>query len=301
MGTPEFAVASLDILYNAGYNIVGVITSVDKLGRRGRKTLIESAVKKYAVEKGLKVMQPTNLKSKKFNAELKELKADVQIVVAFRMLPVMVWDMPPLGTYNLHGSLLPKYRGAAPINWAVINGETQTGVTTFKLKHEIDTGSILMQKKIPIYYSDNATEVHNRMMYVGADLILETVKKLEEGAINLKEQNNIKTSHAPKLNKENTEIDFTKNTDSVYNFIRGLSLYPAAWFKIGDKTAKVYSSTAEKINHEYEPGKIISNNKNFIKIACSDGWITINEIQLSGKRKMSVKEFLNGYDIQPYI
>jgi methionyl-tRNA formyltransferase len=301
MGTPQFAVASLEILYNAGYAIVGVITSVDKMGGRGRKTVIESAVKKYAVEKGLNVLQPKNLKSPKFNQDLKALNADLQIVVAFRMLPEVVWNMPKLGTYNLHGSLLPQYRGAAPINWAVINGEISTGVTTFKLKHEIDTGSILMQKEIPIYQTDNATDVHDRMMYVGADLVLESVKKIIKGDIVLMEQDDSKTSHAPKLNKENTLIDFTQDTVSVYNFIRGLSLYPGAWFKIGKNAAKIFKAEIEIEEHNLKPGKLISDNKKFIKVACSDGYINIEDIQISGKRKMAVNELLNGFDINPFI
>lgn len=301
MGTPEFAVASLDILYNAGYDIVGVITSADKKGGRGRKTMIESAVKKYAVEKGLNVLQPKNLKSAKFNEELKALNADLQIVVAFRMLPEMVWNMPKLGTYNLHGSLLPQYRGAAPINWAVINGEKRTGVTTFKLKHEIDTGSILLQKEIPIYPSDNATLVHNRMMYVGAELVLETVQRILNDDINLQEQDDSKTSHAPKLNKGNTEIDFSKTTQEVYNFIRGLSLYPGAWFKIGEHTAQVYEAEMEFDNHNLETGQLLSDNKKFIKIACKDGYINVKDIKVSGKKKMAVKELLNGFDISSFL
>ncbi len=301
MGTPQFAVASLEILYNAGYDIVGVITSVDKMGGRGRKTVIESAVKKFAVEKGLNILQPKNLKSPKFNEELKALNADLQIVVAFRMLPKVVWNMPKLGTYNLHGSLLPQYRGAAPINWAVINGETTTGVTTFKLKQEIDTGSILMQKEIPIYQSDNATDVHDRMMYVGADLVLESVKKIKKGDITLKEQDDTETSHAPKLNKENTLIDFRQDTVSVYNFIRGLSLYPGAWFKIGKNTAKIFKAEIELEEHNLQSGKLISDNKKYIKVACLDGYINIVDIQISGKRKMAVNELLNGFDINPFI
>jgi len=220
LGTPDFAVPSLEILYNAGYDIVGVITSVDKYGGRGRKTLIESAVKKYARSKGLNILQPTNLKSPKFNAKLKALDADIQIVVAFRMLPVMVWDMPPLGTYNLHGSLLPKYRGAAPINWAIINGDTKTGVTSFKLKHEIDTGSILFQKEIPIYESDSAGDLHDRMMWIAADTILESVQSIEKKEARLIPQEDSLVSHAPKLNKENTFIDFNKSTQEVYNLTK---------------------------------------------------------------------------------
>lgn len=301
MGTPEFAVPSLDILYKAGYNIVGVITSVDKLGGRGRKTLIESAVKKYAVENGLKVLQPKNLKNKDFLSELMNLKADLQIVVAFRMLPEVVWNMPKLGTYNLHGSMLPKYRGAAPINWAIINGDTETGVTSFKLKHEIDTGSLLLQKNIPIYPTDNATDLHNRMMYVGADIVYETVKLVESGTYQLIEQDDKKTSHAPKLNKDNTEIDFNQNCENVYNFIRGLSLYPGAWFNFGDKPAKLFNSEKEIISHNKNPGTIFSDNKTYLKIACKNGYINVIDIKLSGKKKMKINELLNGIDITPFL
>lgn len=301
MGTPEFAVPSLDILYSAGYDIVGVITSVDKMGGRGRKTLLESAVKKYAIQKNLKILQPKNLKNKDFIEELRSLNADIQVVVAFRMLPEVVWNMPPLGTYNLHGSLLPKYRGAAPINWAIINGDTETGVTSFKLKHEIDTGSVLLQRKIPIYPEDNATDLHNRMMYVGADTVYDTIKQIDSGDIALIEQNESEISHAPKLNKENTLIDFNQPCSTIHNFVRGLSLYPGAWFILGKKTAKIYSSEIEISQHDYNVGTLLSDNKTFIKMACKDGFLSIIEIQISGKKRMKVKELLNGFDITPYL
>ena len=300
MGTPEFAVPSLDILYNAGYDIAAVITSVDKYGGRGRKKLIESAVKKYAVSKNLKILQPKNLKSPKFVEELKDLKADVQIVVAFRMLPVVVWDMPPEGTYNLHGSLLPKYRGAAPINWAIMKGEKETGVTSFKLKHEIDTGSILFQKKIKIYNDDNASALHDRMMYVAADVVYETVVAIGKNQLELQEQSDSMATHAPKLNKGNTEIDFNKPITEVYDFIRGLSIYPAAWFKLDGKLTKVYQSDIDNENYsdQYKPGTILSDNKTYIKVACNDGFISIKQLQMAGKSKMKTKELLNGYNIQ---
>ncbi len=301
MGTPDFAVPSLDILYNAGYDIVGVITSVDKLGGRGRKVLIESAVKKFALSKNLNILQPTNLKSPKFLEELKALKADLQIVVAFRMLPVAVWDMPPLGTYNLHGSLLPKYRGAAPINWAVIRGESETGVTSFKLKHEIDTGSILLQEKVKIYNDDNATELHNRMMYVAADIVHKTVKTIENNNVNLIEQQDSQATHAPKLNKGNTQIDFSQSVQEVYNFIRGLSMYPCAWLKIDGKLTKVYHSEIDDSDSQHEHGTIITDNKSYIKVACSNGYIKLNEIQMSGKSRMKIKDFLNGYNISECV
>jgi len=298
LGTPEFAVPSLDILYNAGYDIVGVITSVDKYGGRGRKVLIESAVKKYAISKNLNILQPKNLKSPQFIEELLALKADLQIVVAFRMLPILVWDMPPMGTYNLHGSLLPKYRGAAPINWAIMKGESETGVTSFKLKHEIDTGSILLQERVKVYDDDNATAVHNRMMYIAADVIYRSVKAIESGTVELTEQSDNQATHAPKLNKENTKIDFNRSVKQVYNFIRGLSVYPCAWFKIDGKLTKVYSSSIDEDTSTTEPGTIVSDNKSYLKVACKDGYIRLNEIQMSGKSKMKIKDFLNGYNIE---
>jgi len=297
MGTPEFAVASLDILHQAGYNIVGVITAPDKYGGRGRKTLIESDVKKYAQKNNLKILQPTNLKSQKFQEKLKALKADLQVVVAFRMLPVSVWDMPPLGTYNLHGSLLPNYRGAAPINWAIINGETKTGVTSFKLKHAIDTGSILYQKEIPIYPDDNAGSLHDRMKWVGADVIYETVKSISEGNVNLKEQDESSVSHAPKLNTENTQIDFSLPGKKIYDLIRGLSPYPVAWMNLDGKKTKIYRADYEPGAVDTKPGSYTLDN-GLLKIACADGQIVIQELQMSGKRRMSTKEFLNGYELK---
>lgn len=300
MGTPDFAVPSLEILVNAGYDIVGVITAPDRKGGRGRKKLIESPIKLFAKEKGLHILQPTNLKNKTFLEDLKSLKADLQIVVAFRMLPVAVWDMPPKGTYNLHGSLLPKYRGAAPINWSIIKGDIKTGVTSFKLKHEIDTGSILLQKEIPIYPSDNATALHDRMMYEGADTVYETVKMIEENSISLQEQRNEEVSHAPKLNKENTKLDFSQNADEVHNMVRGLSLYPVAWFNLEEKMLKVYASSVEENTSNEKSGTIISDNKSFIKVACQEGCLVLNDIQITGKKRMSVKDFLNGFDLSPF-
>ena len=298
LGTPDFAVPSLEILYNAGYDIVGVITSVDKYGGRGRKTLIESAVKKYARSKGLNILQPTNLKSPKFNAKLKALDADIQIVVAFRMLPVMVWDMPPLGTYNLHGSLLPKYRGAAPINWAIINGDTKTGVTSFKLKHEIDTGSILFQKEIPIYESDSAGDLHDRMMWIAADTILESVQSIEKKEARLIPQEDSLVSHAPKLNKENTFIDFNKSAQEVYNLVRGLYPYPTAWFKLDGKSTKIKVGRPIIIKHNHKAGTVLSDNKSRILICTLDGYYEVEELQMSGKKSMKTKELLNGYTIK---
>lgn len=297
MGTPEFAVPTLEILYNAGYDIAGVITSTDKWGGRGRKVKIESAVKKFAQLKGINILQPPNLKNKQFVEELRSLKADLQIVVAFRMLPEVVWNMPPLGTYNLHGSLLPKYRGAAPINWSIINGDQETGVTSFKLKHEIDTGSIAIQKRIKIYPSDNATAVHDRMKFIAADVIYETVKGIELGQIDLHAQEDTAATHAPKLNPDNTKIDFSKSAQSIHNLIRGLSQYPCAWFNLTGKKIKVYKSNFKIETHSKSTGTVETDQKSYFKIYCKDGSIYLDELQMTGKKKMSVKDWLNGYTV----
>ncbi|MBI3883943.1 MAG: methionyl-tRNA formyltransferase [Sphingobacteriales bacterium] len=297
MGTPEFAVASLDKLIEGGCNIIGVITSPDKPAGRGMQ-LQQSAVKKYAVEKGLYILQPEKLKSTEFLNELKTLQADLQIVVAFRMLPEAVWNMPPLGTINLHGSLLPQYRGAAPINWAIINGEKETGVTTFKLQHEIDTGDILLTGKIAIGENENAGELHDKMKEVGADLLLKTVKGFVEDSLTEIPQNivsNEQIKHAPKIFTETCKIDWTKSTDEVYNLIRGLSPYPAAFTFLDEKKLKIYSATkelapADSTNAEYQTDK-----KTYLKFATADGYIHIKELQLEGKKKMIIEDFLRGY------
>ncbi len=295
MGTPEFAVPSLDILYQSGYNIVGVITSVDKYGGRGRKTLLESSVKKYAQSKGLKILQPNNLKSPTFQNELMSLGADLQIVVAFRMLPESVWNMPKHGTYNLHGSLLPKYRGAAPINWAIINGDIKTGVTSFKLKHKIDTGSVLFQREIPIYKDDTAGDLHDRMKWIGADVILETVRSIESGKEALLEQNESEVSHAPKLNKDNTKIDLSLPGKKIINHIRGLSPYPTAWLDLDGKSTQILKATFIEETKTAKEGTIKTDGKKYLKIACQDGYLDIKEIKMSGKKKMPIQIFLNGY------
>ena len=297
MGTPEFAVPSLDILVNAGHDIVAVITSPDRMGGRGRKTLLQSAVKKYAVRHNLKVLQPTNLKNKDFVEELESLQADLQIVVAFRMLPEVVWNMPQHGTYNLHGSLLPRYRGAAPINWAVINGDLETGVTSFKLKHAIDTGSILYQKKMPVLQNDNASDVHDRMMYLGAEVILRTVQAVINGNVQLMEQEESEVSHAPKLNKDNTQIDWNQNSKKVYDFIRGLSWYPGAWFDLNGADTKIFKAEHFMEDHTMLPGSVKTDNRSFLHIACKNGWINVLQLKYPGKRLMEVKAFLNGFDL----
>lgn len=301
MGTPEFAVASLDILVQHGYEIVGVITVPDKPAGRGQQ-LQQSAVKKYALEKGLKVLQPEKLKDERFLEELRALNADLQIVVAFRMLPEVVWNMPPLGTYNLHGSLLPKYRGAAPINWAIINGETESGVTSFKLKHEIDTGNMLFQEKIPIGKNTTAGELHDQLMQLGAAVILKTVQALESGNYELKPQDDSQSIHAPKLFKETAKINWNEPAEKIYNLIRGLSPHPAAYTEYADKNGtavavKIYRSETEKASHPYEPGKVVTDHKHHMKVACRDGFIRITELQMAGKKRMMAEEFLRGFRV----
>lgn len=298
MGTPEFAVASLDALVQAGCHIVGVITAPDKPAGRGMK-LTESAVKKYAVEKGLYILQPEKLKHENFIQALRDLKADIQIVVAFRMLPEIVWNMPAMGTINVHGSLLPQYRGAAPINWAVINGEKETGVTTFKLKHEIDTGNILLQKSFPITEDETAGEVHDKMKMIGAELLVETIKRLAEGSLKETEQStgNDQPSvvkHAPKIFTETCKIDWNKSVDEIHNLIRGLSPFPGAFTSLDGKTFKIYKSKKEKSNHNLAFGTFVSDGKTFLKFACSNGFIYAIEIQLEGKKRMFIEDFLRG-------
>lgn len=295
MGTPEFAVPSLDILYQNGYDIVGVITATDKQGGRGGKQLIQSAVKKYAVEKGIKVLQPKNLKAPEFLEELRSLQADLQVVVAFRMLPEVVWNMPPIGTINLHGSLLPAYRGAAPIHWAVINGEKETGVTTFFLKHEIDTGDMLMQEKLPIYPDDNTGNVHDRMMELGANVVLASVQKIDSKHYTLQPQDNSKVSKAPKIRTETCEINFDQTTDQVYNFIRGMSPFPTAWTTLEGKKLKVFKASKGVDAPLNEPGHFTTDGKKYLRFFTLDGYVDLEDLQLQGKKRMKIKDFLNGY------
>ncbi len=302
MGTPDFAVASLDALVQAGFNIVGVVTAPDKPAGRGMK-LTESAVKKYAVEKGLHILQPEKLKNPEFVEQLRALKADLQIVVAFRMLPEIVWNMPPLGTVNLHGSLLPQYRGAAPIHWAVINGEKETGVTTFKLKHEIDTGDILLQKNFPIGEDETTGEVHDKMKMIGADVLVETVKGLAAGSLQELAQSSVVGSdqltlkHAPKIFTETCQINWNQSVVILHDFIRGLSPFPGALTKLDDKILKVYRSKKETTAHSHPAGKVFSDGKTFISFSCKDGYIHIMDLQLEGKKRMLVEDFLRGYRI----
>ena len=303
MGTPEFAVASLDALVKAGFNIVGVITAPDKPGGRGME-LQQSAVKKYAVENNLNILQPEKLKSPEFLEALKALNADLQIVVAFRMLPEVVWNMPPMGSVNLHGSLLPQYRGAAPINWVVINGEKETGVTTFKLKHEIDTGNILLQESFPIAETDNAGDVHDTMKEIGAQLLVKTVKGLADGILKEKPQikgdeqratDNKQLHHAPKIFTETCKIDWTKPVDEVYNLIRGLAPYPAAFTFLQDKKLKIYKAEKTYSKPTEIMGSFKTDSKSILHFACSDGYISVLELQLEGKKKMNIADFLRGY------
>ncbi len=298
MGTPDFAVPALKILLDNGYEVVGVITATDKYGGRGGKKLIESAVKKFAVANDIKVLQPKNLKSPEFQEELRSLNTNLQVVVAFRMLPKAVWAMPELGTFNLHGSLLPKYRGAAPINWAVINGEKETGVTSFFLKQEIDTGNMIFQETLPIGENDTAGDVHDRMMHLGAEVVLKTVQAIEKGDIEAKAQDDSQATKAPKIFTETCEIDFSQDVEQVHNFIRGLSPYPAAWTMFEEKRMKILKSTKEQIAHYLDVGTIVSDNKHFIKIACADGFIQVHDLQLQGRKRMDTKSFLNGFDFE---
>ena len=300
MGTPDFAVASLKALVEAGFNIAGVITAPDKPAGRGMK-LTESAVKKYAAEKGLNILQPEKLKNPDFLKALKSLNANVQCVVAFRMLPELVWNMPQLGTINVHGSLLPQYRGAAPINWAIINGEKITGVTTFKLQQEIDTGNILLQEKINIGDDETAGELHDRMKEVGATLLVKTIQKLIDGTLNETDQAAISYAtetalhHAPKIFTETCKIDWHKTAHEIHNLVRGLSPYPAAFTFLNDKMFKIYRSKKEIINHSFEMGAVKTDGKTFLKFACSNGFIHVTDVQLEGKKRINIEDFLRGY------
>jgi len=311
MGTPDFAVASLDALVSSGAQVVGVITAPDKPAGRGLH-LQESAVKKYALEKGLTILQPEKLKNPQFLEELRALRADLQVVVAFRMLPEVVWNMPPLGTINVHGSLLPQYRGAAPINWAVINGETETGVTTFQLRHEIDTGDILLQQSLSIGPNETAGELHDRMKEAGASLLVETLQALANGTLRKTAQDNVPTGaetegakktanptptlrHAPKLTTDTGRLDWNRPAAELHNLIRGLSPFPGAFTTLDGKMLKIYRSEKEPASHSRTPGHVETDGKAFLKFATPDGYIQVLELQLEGKKKMPVTDFLRGY------
>lgn len=298
MGTPEFAVSSLKALVENNFNIVAVVTAPDKPAGRGMK-MQESAVKQYAVSQNLPVLQPVKLKDPEFIESLKALQADLQIVVAFRMLPEIVWNMPPLGTLNVHGSLLPQYRGAAPINWAIINGEKETGVTTFKLKHEIDTGAILLQDKMTIGENETAGEIHDRMKEIGAGLLVKTVKALINHSVEEKPQEITEhQKHAPKIYTETCRIDFSKTAKEVHDLIRGLSPFPGAFTSFEGKSLKIFKTRLTAISTDKQPGEIDTNKKNTFQISCSDNWLEVVELQLEGKKKMGVEDFLRGYRFQ---
>ncbi len=300
MGTPDFAVASLKALLDAGFEIAGVITAPDKPAGRGQK-INESAVKKYASEKGLKILQPVKLKDPDFLNELRALGADLQVVVAFRMLPEQVWNMPPRGTINLHASLLPQYRGAAPINWAIINGEKESGVSTFFLQQEIDTGDILFSEKVPIGDQETAGDLHDKLMNTGAALLVKTVKAVETGDYKeeaqqtlINEKGDTELKKAPKIFKENCLIDWNQPVQQVFNLIRGLSPYPTAFCHLNEKTLKIFDAEIHEQEPGIQPGAFLTDNKKFLRFACRDGFISVKDVQLEGKKRMNIEEFLRG-------
>ncbi|GGH03033.1 methionyl-tRNA formyltransferase [Mucilaginibacter phyllosphaerae] len=297
MGTPQFAVASLDALIKAGCDIVAVVTAPDKPAGRGQK-VNQSAVKQYADANGIKVLQPEKLKNPEFIQQLQALKADLQVVVAFRMLPEAVWNMPPKGTINLHASLLPQYRGAAPINWAIINGEKESGVTTFFLKHDIDTGDILFTEKVTLNGTETAGDLHDRLMNKGAGLLVKTVKGIESGRYHEHPQEELaegmELKHAPKIFKADCLIDFNQPVERVYNLIRGLSPSPVAYTLLNDKVLKIYNATYEACEPGIAAGGFITNHKTSLKFAAKDGFICLTDIQLEGKKRMGIEEFLRG-------
>jgi methionyl-tRNA formyltransferase len=296
-GTPDFAVASLDALVQNGFSVLAVVTAPDKPAGRGMQ-LQASAVKQYALQHQLQILQPEKLKDPQFIATLQELAADVHIVVAFRMLPELVWNMPPQGTINVHGSLLPQYRGAAPINWAIMNGETETGVTTFRLKHQIDTGNILLQSKTPIFKEDNFSTVYQRLMLMGAELLVNTLRQIEAGTLLEVPQDHIEEStikHAPKLFKENLQIDFNKPAAELVNFIRGLAPFPTAYTFLEQKQLKVFLAHVVNEAPKVAVGTMQTDAKSYIRFACPDAWLYIDELQLEGKKRMETIAFLRGF------
>lgn len=299
MGTPEFAVPSLEILVDNGLDVAAVITSTDKLGGRGGNQVIESAVKKAARALGIPVLQPGNLKAPEFIRQLESLKPDLQVVVAFRMLPEAVWSLPRIGTINLHGSLLPKYRGAAPINWAIIEGEKETGVTTFFLQQEIDTGDILLQRRMDIGENETAGEVHDRMMALGAEVVLESVRLIESGNYSLQPQNQEAVTKAPKIFTDTCKIDFAQSTERVHNFIRGLSPYPAAWTLLDGKVLKILRTQKEVTPPSHAPGALVTDRRKWLKYATADGYVQVLELQMEGRKRMDAAAFLNGYRLDP--
>lgn len=305
MGTPEFAVESLRRLVEGGYHVVGVVTMPDKpMGRHG-SVLQASPVKQYAESQGLRVLQPVRLKDESFVEELRSLRADLQIVVAFRMLPEVVWSMPPMGTFNLHASLLPQYRGAAPINWAVINGDTETGITTFFLRHEIDTGEIIQQVRVPIADTDNVGMVHDKLMTLGGQLVVETVDNILAGTVNPIPQERLMQGNeplrpAPKIFKDTCRMDWSKALKQAYDFVRGLSPYPAAWTELVQPDGhrlilKVYEAAKVPAEHALPSGSVRTDGKSFFHVAVEDGFLSLLTVQLAGKKRMGVADFLRGY------
>lgn len=303
MGTPEFAVASLEAIVNAGYHVKGVVTSPDKPSGRGLQ-LHPSPVKEYAVNKGLPVLQPLKLKEPEFLEALRKWKADLQVIVAFRMLPEEVWAMPPLGTFNLHASLLPQYRGAAPINWAIINGETKTGVTTFFLNHEIDKGSLIEYEETPIGVNENAGDLHDRLMETGARLVVKTIDDIANGRVKPVEQSHTDLNEplrpAPKIFKNDCRITWNAEVKKIHDFIRGLSPYPAAWSELTDKnneiqTVKIFRGTPVTGKHHLSPGSVETDGRTYLRVAARDGFLQIDRIQLQAKKQLPVQEFLRGF------
>ncbi|MBC8046817.1 MAG: methionyl-tRNA formyltransferase [Fimbriimonadaceae bacterium] len=294
MGTPEFAVPGLQILVQNGFNVVAVITAPDKPAGRGLQ-IQQSPVKQFAIERNIPVLQPEKLKNPEFIAQLISFPADLQVVVAFRMLPEIVWSMPPLGSLNLHASLLPDYRGAAPINWAIINGEKETGVTTFFLKHEIDTGDIILQEKIHIHSDDNAGTLHDKLKIAGAELLLKTVIAIENKTYSPVPQKNTSNKTAPKIFKEDRKIDWNKDLHYIKNFVRGLSPSPTAYTLLDNKIIKIFRVHIEENEHNESVGKFITDGSTFLKFIASKGYIYIEELQIEGKKRMFVQEFLRGY------
>ena len=304
MGTPDFAVASLKALVDNHFEVVAVVTMPDKPAGRGHK-LQSSPVKQYALDQGIPVLQPEKLKDEAFLSELKSYQADLQIVVAFRMLPEVVWNMPPRGTFNLHASLLPQYRGAAPINWAIINGDTETGVTTFFLTHEIDTGKIIMQRKVAILPEDNAGSLHDKLMNLGASVVIETVEKIQAGSADAIDQSeflgeSVALKAAPKIFKETCRLPLEKNVAEVHNFVRGMSPYPAAWIELQfteemePQVYKIYETAPELCNHNFNSGALITDRKTYAKITLPDGYLQLLNIQPPGRKRMTIGEFLRG-------
>lgn len=310
MGTPDFAVESLRALVEGGYNVVAVVTMPDKPMGRHQTELSQSAVKQYALSQGLPVLQPERLKDETFVEELRALRADLQIVVAFRMLPEVVWAMPRLGTFNLHASLLPQYRGAAPINWAVINGDTETGITTFFLDHEIDTGAVIQRVAVPIHDEDNVEAVHDRLMHLGARLVVETVDNIMADKVRPIPQDQLVSDApirpAPKIFKDTCRIDWSMGVKRCYDFVRGLSPYPAAWTELADAQGKrtmlkIYAAHKEMATHLHATGTLHSDGKTYLKVALSDGYLHFDTLQLAGKKRMAVADFLRGFKFDSSI